>query len=121
MGMGHVDIALGEQVYAYGCYDASSNRLFGLISDGVLVMAQREPYIAYCLDHEKKKLISFGVSLDQAQRESVRAAAERFMAGSTLWTPPEESPQADALMQSATAALLSGRGGSVIAARPMKI
>ena len=95
MGMGHVDIALGEQVYAYGCYDASSNRLFGLISDGVLVMAQREPYIAYCLDHEKKKLISFGVSLDQAQRESVRAAAERFMAGSTLWTPPEESPQAD--------------------------
>ena len=95
MGMGHVDIALGEQVYAYGCYDASSNRLFGLISDGVLVMAKREPYIAYCLDHEKKKLISFGVSLDQAQRESVRAAAERFMAGSTLWTPPEESPQAD--------------------------
>ena len=35
------------------------------------------------------------MSLDQAQRESVRAAAERFMAGSTLWTPPEESPQAD--------------------------
>lgn len=95
MGMGHVDIALGERVYAYGCYDASSNRLFGLISDGVLVTAEREPYIAYCLRNEKKKLISFGVSLDPAQRESVRAAAARFMAGSEQWTPPEDSHQAD--------------------------
>lgn len=93
MGMGHVDIALGEQVYAYGCYDASSNRLFGIISDGVLVTAQREQYIAYCLDNEKKKLISFGVSLDRAQRESVRAAAERFMADSEAWVPPAGSIQ----------------------------
>ena len=95
MGMGHVDIALGEQVYAYGCYDAASNRLLGLISDGVLVTAEREPYIAYCLKHEKKKLIGFGVSLNEAQRERVRQAAEGFMEGSVLWTPPAGSAQAD--------------------------
>ena len=95
MGMGHVDIALGERVYTYGCYDASSNRLFGLISDGVLVTAERERYVTFCLEHEKKKLIGFGVSLDPAQRDAVRRAAEKFMEGSQLWTPPEGTVQAD--------------------------
>ena len=94
MGMGHVDIALGNTVYSYGCYDESSNRLFGLISDGVLVTADRDKYIPFCLGYEKKKLISFGVSLDERQREQVKAAADRFMEESTLWTPPEGSMQA---------------------------
>ena len=94
MGMGHVDIALGDVVYAYGCYDASSSRLFGLISDGVLVMAEREKYIAYCLRHEKKKLISFGITLTEAQRERVRKAAEDFLEGSQPWQPPADDPQA---------------------------
>lgn len=94
MGMGHVDIALGNTVYAYGCYDASSNRLFGLISDGVLVTAEREKYIAYCLRHEKKKLISFGITLTEEQRGRVRQAAEDFLQGSEPWQPPAEDPQA---------------------------
>ena len=94
MGMGHVDIALSNTVYAYGCYDASSNRLFGLISDGVLVTAEREKYIAYCLRHEKKKLISFGITLTEEQRGRVRQAAEDFLQGSEPWQPPAEDPQA---------------------------
>lgn len=94
MGMGHVDIALDNTVYAYGCYDASSNRLFGLISDGVLVTAEREKYIAYCLRHEKKKLISFGITLTEEQRGRVRKAVEDFLQGSEPWQPPAEDPQA---------------------------
>ena len=93
MGFGHVDIALGDTVYAYGCYDSGSNRLFGMISDGVLVTADRARYVPYCLEHERKKLIGFGVSLDEVQRARVRQAAEHFMAGSVLWTPAAGSEQ----------------------------
>lgn len=87
MGMGHVDIALGDRVLAYGCYDPESNRLFGAISDGVLVEADRRRYIPFCLEHEKKKLIGFGVSLTQEQKKLVADAAEGFLRGSVLWEP----------------------------------
>lgn len=94
MGMGHVDIALGNKVYTYGCYDVRSNKLFGMISDGVLVTADLEPYIAYCMAHENKKLICFGVSLTEEQQRCVAQAAAKFMEGSELWQPPEDDAEA---------------------------
>lgn len=94
MGMGHVDIALGDRVYTYGSYDVHSNRLFGLISDGVLVQADREPYIAYCMAHEKKKLICFGVSLTEEQQASVSQAIAHFLEGSEPWQPAPDDEEA---------------------------
>ena len=94
-GMGHVDIALGDRVLSYGCYDLSSNRLFGLISDGVLVEADRERYIPFCVGHEKKKLIGFGVTLTEEQKARVARTADKLMEGSVLWTPPAGSTQDD--------------------------
>ena len=92
-GLGHVDIALGDTVYAYGCYDAGSSRLFGALSDGVLVMANRDKYIPYCLETERKKLISFGVTLTEEQKAAVRKAAEELLRDSEPWYPPEGDPQ----------------------------
>ncbi|MDY4139959.1 MAG: DUF308 domain-containing protein [Eubacteriales bacterium] len=92
-GLGHVDIALGDTVYAYGCYDAGSSRLLGALSDGVLVMANRDKYIPYCLETEQKKLISFGVTLTDEQKAAVRHAAEELLRDSKPWYPPEGDPQ----------------------------
>lgn len=87
MGFGHVDIALGNRVYAYGCYDESSNRLFGLLSDGVLMEVNRNRYLPFCLGYEKKKLISYGVTLTDAQISRLQQTVADFLQGSVRWTP----------------------------------
>ncbi|MGN0778960.1 MAG: HdeD family acid-resistance protein [Aristaeellaceae bacterium] len=92
-GLGHVDIALGDTVYSYGCYDAGSSRMMGMLSDGVLVMANRDQYIPYCLETEQKKLISFGVTLTDAQKEAVRSAAAHLLEDSVPWYPPQGDGQ----------------------------
>lgn len=103
MGFGHMDIALGDTVYTYGCYDASSNRLFGILSDGVLVKADRAAYIPFCLEYAKKRLIGYGVVLTDKQKEAVRAKLTEFLQESTRWYPSEENREQKALEAAAGA------------------
>ena len=44
-GFGHVVVSLRGVTYSYGCYDESSNRLFGALSDGVILVCPTDGYI----------------------------------------------------------------------------
>lgn len=91
-GFGHVDIALGDKVYSFGCYDAGSNRLFGVLSDGVLVVAQKAPYIPFCLENEKKRLLSYSVVLREEQVQAMEKKIAEFLRDSLEWIPDEQAP-----------------------------
>lgn len=92
-GFGHVDIALNDKVYSFGCYDESSSRLFGVLSDGVLVVANKEPYIPYCLENEKKRLLSYSVVLRPEQVQAMEKKIADFLEDSVEWIPDEKVPQ----------------------------
>ena len=95
MGMGHVDIAVDDTVYAFGCYDSDSNRLFGLLSDGVLFKADREAYIPFSVEHEKKRLLGYGVVLSEEQKQSLLKAVDKALEGSKEWVPTKEGEMMD--------------------------
>lgn len=87
-GFGHVDISLRGRTYSYGCYDEDSNRLCGLLSDGVFLVCDTQAYIPYCQQTEGKLLIGFtlGVSGDVAQRME-KAMLARLTDECEPWTP----------------------------------
>lgn len=102
-GFGHVDIALEDKVYTYGCYDATSNRLGGILSDGILVEARRTDYIRFSLEHEKKRLIGYGVVLSEKQMNAVQRKLAEFLENSTIWVPTEKNPVQQELAETAGA------------------
>lgn len=95
MGMGHVDIAVDDTVYAFGCYDSDSNRLFGLFSDGVLFTADRNAYIPFSLEHEKKRLLGYGIVLSEEQKQGLLDAVDKALEDSTEWVPTKEGEMMD--------------------------
>lgn len=93
MGYGHVDFALGDTVYSYGCYDDASNRVMGLYSDGTFMVAKLKPYLDYCIRWQKKTLVSFTMQLTKAQERSVRSALARVLGQCRRWhTTARNSP-----------------------------
>ncbi len=102
-GFGHVDIAIDDKIYTYGCYDESSNRLFGILSDGVLVEANRDEYIPFCVEREKKRLISYDVVLSEMQKEAIKKKIKEFLLHSTRWYPTAENEAQKALEKRANA------------------
>ncbi len=84
-GFGHVDFSFMGKVYSYGCYDHTSHRLFGLVSDGTLAVCDVEPYMQHCLTYEKKTIIAFGIYLDDDGINKVRDNLQRMQDGLTAW------------------------------------
>lgn len=82
---GHMDFAFGDKAISYGCYDSSSHRLFGSISDGVLAVADREPYIDYCLRQEKKVLIGYQLLLTPEQEYHIAKKIDTFKDSLIPW------------------------------------
>ncbi|MBQ9306838.1 MAG: DUF308 domain-containing protein [Clostridia bacterium] len=92
-GMGHMDIALGDTVYAYGNYNAEAHKLFGAISEGILFTAERESYLRFSTEHENKRLIGYGVVLTKEQKEAIQKSAKTLMEGCSRWYPQEEGSE----------------------------
>ncbi|MEG0269578.1 MAG: DUF308 domain-containing protein [Clostridia bacterium] len=87
-GFGHVDVSLRGKTYSYGCYDESSNRLFGMISDGTFLVCDTVPYLAYCRKTEKKILIGFTLGLSREQAEKTETSIQHmFKEDCEPWTP----------------------------------
>ncbi|MEG2857720.1 MAG: DUF308 domain-containing protein, partial [Clostridia bacterium] len=82
---GHADICFDGKIYSYGCYDGTTDRIFGMMSDGTLVIANRESYLKHCLDFEKKVLVGFGISLTAEQKDAVRAKINEMMKNAVPW------------------------------------
>lgn len=91
MGYGHVDFALGDTVYSYGCYDDASNRVLGFYSDGTFMVTKLKPYLDYCRRWQKKTLVGFTMLLTVEQEKQVRRTLERTLADCVPWKPGERN------------------------------
>lgn len=91
MGFGHVDLCFHGRIYSYGCYDMDAHKLFGLLSDGVFLIAPREEYMDYSVEQEKKTMIVFTLYLTQRQDKQVRSALKRILDNCAIWTPADDA------------------------------
>ena len=69
---GHVDIAIGDTVYSYGCYDATTCKFGGFVAGGTFVTVPKEPYIDNCLTAQRKYIIGYGCCLSDEQLSAVK-------------------------------------------------
>lgn len=84
-GFGHCDICFNNTVVSYGCYDISSNKMFGAISDGVLVFTPRKEYIRYCLEKEGKILVGFELDINKVQSANVQKQLDKMQESTYRW------------------------------------
>ena len=68
---GHMDMSFDDTVYSYGCYDTSSNKLWGFISDGTLAVCPRKPYLDQSINLENKTLIGFGIDVSDKEADEI--------------------------------------------------
>ena len=90
-GFGHVDIGYKDKIYCYGNYDRSTNRLFGFLSDGVLIEVDKNKYINHTV--KERYLISFIFALNQAQYDAIEKKIEEIKEKAVEWhCEAEENP-----------------------------
>ncbi len=88
--VGHCDIAYKNKVMSYGNYDASSERLFGAIGDGVMFISDLKSYIDYSIKGDKQMIIDFGLLLSDKQIRRVRKEMARLKKITYRWRSPYE-------------------------------
>ena len=88
--VGHCDIAYKNKIMSYGNYDASSERLFGALGDGVMFIADFDEYISYSIKNDKQMIIDFGLLLTDKQIRRVRREMARIKKNVYRWRCPYE-------------------------------
>ena len=86
--IGHVDIAFEGDLIAYGNYDDASSKRVPGFGDGVLILADPKKYIPFCMAYNKTTIFGFGLSLTEAQKESVRERIRQIKEMVIPWNPP---------------------------------
>ena len=86
--VGHCDLFLDGEVLSYGNYDASSERMFGAIGDGVMFTADLETYVRYCIKYDNQMIFDFGLCLTDEQMVKVREETARLRSIAYQWKPP---------------------------------
>ena len=56
---GHIEVSYNGKIYSYGNYNKHSRHLFDAIGDGIILVADKEKYIDYCIHNKKRYLIEF--------------------------------------------------------------
>ncbi len=85
---GHVDIWFEGKIMTYGCYDDTTFKLGGAISDGVLVeIDHKERYIEFSQSHLGKTLFGFGLKLTEEQKQRVREKIVEIHENLYEWKP----------------------------------
>ncbi|EFO54182.1 membrane protein, putative [Streptococcus infantis SK1302] len=90
LAMGHVDICYQGQVISYGSYDPHSERLFGMIGDGVLFKANREKYIELCKRESQKTLFAYGLNLSEQQKKAIEEQLREIEELLIPWEPSSQ-------------------------------
>ena len=90
LAMGHVDICYQGQVISYGSYDPHSERLFGMIGDGVLFKANKEKYIELCKRESQKTLFAYGLSLSEQQKKAIEEQLREIEGLLIPWEPSSQ-------------------------------
>ena len=90
LAMGHVDICYQGKVISYGSYDPHSERLFGMVGDGVLFKANREKYIELCKRESQKTLFAYGLSLTDQQKAAIQTRLAEIEDLLIPWEPSSQ-------------------------------
>lgn len=69
---------LKGEIISYGNYDEDSYRLFDTRGEGVLISTNKESYIPFCIEHNKKTLFGFGIQLNEQQRAGIRQEIKKL-------------------------------------------
>ncbi len=77
-GFGHCDICFQDTLYSYGNYDSDSNKMGGIISDGVFVEMERQNYIEHCLKIDNEKIVGFSIYLTEQQKKDMKEFIKEF-------------------------------------------
>ncbi|MEG2208175.1 MAG: DUF308 domain-containing protein [Clostridia bacterium] len=89
-GFGHVDISLRGKTYSYGCYDEKSNRIFGLLSDGVFLICDTATYLPFCQQVENKLMLGFTLGLRSIDADQIETSMRtRLERDCELWSPAD--------------------------------
>lgn len=81
---GHVEIAFEDKIYSYGNYDRHSRKFFDGFGDGVICIADKDAYIEYQVTMRDRYLVSFGLKLNDAQKEKVRERVQKLVTENTI-------------------------------------
>ena len=84
---GHCELCLDGWTYTYGAYDPAHLHIFKAVGRGILVKAPRDEYLAYCMQHFKKKVIRYTLSLDPEQEEILRGEVAKLDTCLEPWYP----------------------------------
>ncbi len=82
---GHLDICFDGTMLSYGCYDERTRRFFRMFGEGhMIITEQKEKYIAFCCQENKKTIYGFGLRLTEEQKANV---SKEFALLAPLLTP----------------------------------
>ncbi len=85
--IGHVDIGMDDYVVSFGNYDSNSLRFFDAVGDGVLFIANKSKYIPYCIKSSNKTLFSYGLVLNNEQKNEVKKYLTSLLDYAVEWKP----------------------------------
>lgn len=88
--LGHLDIWFDDEVISYGNYDSSSKKFFEVFGDGVIFTCNRDKYIPFVIDRNKKTLFVFGLKLNENQKKRVRKYISNLKDNLVDWKCPYE-------------------------------
>lgn len=114
--VGHCDVVVDGLVFSYGNYDDLSATLFESLGDGVLVMANIEKYIPFCISNNNKTIFIYTLQLTVQQENTIRKIAAELKNTTEPWVPsnyvlPHKEGYAQKLTQQIHASLFKFKQG----------
>lgn len=89
--MGHVEVSFENKIYSYGCYNYLSTKLFGGMGDGIIGIFDHDAYIKYCVTEKDRFIVSYGLKLNEKEKNKVRNAIDKLINTDTVRWYPEEA------------------------------
>lgn len=90
--IGHCDLYFDGEIIAYGNYDERHSIPFGM-GPGVLILADKEQYLPFCLEFNKTTIFGFGLRLTEEQKLRVRQRVQSLKELLIPWDPPYQEAQ----------------------------
>lgn len=97
--MGHIEFSYQNKIYSYGCYNYLNRKLYGGIGDGILGIFDHDAYIKYCIEEKNRMILSYGIKLNNEQKEKVKKEINKLISTNTEYWYPEIKYYNDGLIE----------------------
>lgn len=84
---GHIEVSYKDKIYSYGNYNKHSRHLFDSIGDGIILVADKEKYINYCITNKKRYLIEFGIALNEVEEKEIENRINKLLIDTIEYKP----------------------------------